>query len=73
MKKIAIVGGGLAGLIACDFLSEYFEVDVYEKDARLGGRLKAFTQEVEINGKKRIIEGDHGYHGFFINYYNYYD
>ncbi|MGV3641297.1 MAG: TIGR03862 family flavoprotein [Adhaeribacter sp.] len=37
--KIAIIGGGAAGLLAADLLSTRFEVDLYEKERSLGRKL----------------------------------
>ena len=48
MNKIAIIGGGLAGLTAAYYISELedVEVDLYEAEPVLGGRV----QTVEVNG-----------------------
>ncbi|MEQ1729274.1 MAG: FAD-dependent oxidoreductase, partial [Vicinamibacterales bacterium] len=37
MKRIAVVGSGIAGLGAAFFLSRRHEVHLFEKDGRLGG------------------------------------
>lgn len=40
MKKVAIIGGGVAGLAAARRLTEKgFQVDLYDKNDRLGGRV----------------------------------
>ncbi|XXY51339.1 FAD-dependent oxidoreductase [Sorangium sp. So ce269] len=49
MKKIAIIGGGIAGLTCAYKLSKSgHEVAVFEKDSRLGGHARSYTLE---NGK----------------------
>jgi protoporphyrinogen oxidase len=44
MKKIVIIGGGLAGLSAGHHLAEYDPI-VFEKEAALGGLFRSFTQD----------------------------
>jgi protoporphyrinogen oxidase len=44
MKKVAIIGGGLAGLSAGYHLAEY-EPSVFEKESALGGLCRSFTQD----------------------------
>lgn len=39
MKKIAIIGAGLSGLVTAKMLSRYANVTVYEKSHRSGGRI----------------------------------
>jgi len=46
-KKIIILGGGLSGLAAGEILSKNFEVQIYEKEAYLGGLAATF----EKNGR----------------------
>ncbi|WP_238322710.1 NAD(P)-binding protein, partial [Gorillibacterium massiliense] len=45
MMKVAVIGGGLAGLTAAAYLSESLEIEgvLYERSPQLGGR--AFTYE----------------------------
>lgn len=39
-KKIAIIGGGLGGISAALYLSKYgYEIDIFEKNEKLGGKL----------------------------------
>jgi protoporphyrinogen oxidase len=44
MKKVAIIGGGLAGLSAGYHLAEY-EPSVFEKESAIGGLCRSFTQD----------------------------
>ena len=47
--KIAVLGAGISGLGSAYILSKKYEVDLYEKDNRLGGHAR--TTMVEENGK----------------------
>jgi predicted NAD/FAD-binding protein len=47
--KIAVIGAGISGLGAAYLLSQKHEVDVYEKEPRLGGHAR--TTQVEEEGK----------------------
>ena len=48
--KIAIIGAGISGLGSAYLLSQKHEVDLYEKDSRLGGHAR--TTQIEENGEK---------------------
>lgn len=48
--KIAVLGAGISGLSAAYLLSKKHEVDLYEKEQRLGGHAR--TTIVEEDGKK---------------------
>lgn len=66
-KKVAVIGGGIAGLSAAANLSERgFEVTLFEKNAYLGGKLGSWT--FESNGE--TLRAEHGFHAFFRQYYN---
>lgn len=66
-KKVAVVGAGIAGIAAAANLAERgFEVDLYEKNEYLGGKLGAW--KFESNGE--TLEMEHGFHAFFRQYYN---
>ncbi|KZK99336.1 FAD-dependent oxidoreductase [Pseudovibrio sp. Ad26] len=52
--KIAVIGSGIAGLSAAWLLSKSHNVDVYEKDDRLGGH--ANTQNVKIAGEDVAVD-----------------
>jgi predicted NAD/FAD-binding protein len=51
-KRIAVIGGGAAGLAAGHFLRRDFELTLFEKESRLGGNAYTFTardgQQVDI-------------------------
>lgn len=47
--KIAVIGAGISGLGAAYLLSQNHEVDVYEKEGRLGGHAR--TTQVQEEGK----------------------
>lgn len=51
-KRIAVIGGGAAGLAAGHFLRRDFELTLFEKESRLGGNAYTFTardgQEVDV-------------------------
>ncbi|PZR11818.1 MAG: hypothetical protein DI536_15890 [Archangium gephyra] len=67
-ERVAVIGGGLAGLTAAELLSRRgFEVTVFEKNTYLGGKLSSWKEDVD--GKSRDIE--HGFHAFFHHYYNF--
>ena len=47
-KKIVIVGGGIAGLSCAHILStryKNYEIELYEKEKNLGGKVQVFTKE----------------------------
>lgn len=48
--KIAILGAGISGLGSAYLLSKKHEVDLYEKESRLGGHAR--TTQIEEEGKK---------------------
>ena len=59
MEKIAIIGGGWAGLTSALLLSEKNEVHLFESSANLGGRARSFRQKNEIldNGSHLLFSG----------------
>src|SRR6187200_3792254 len=57
MKSIAVVGAGISGLAAAYFLSGRHRVDVFEKEARLGGH----TNTVVVDGPAGAVALDTGY------------
>tara|TARA_B100000963_G_scaffold131445_1_gene114604 strand:- start:798 stop:2060 length:1263 start_codon:yes stop_codon:yes gene_type:complete len=53
--KIAIIGSGISGLSAAYYLSDQHEVDVFEKDSRLGGH--THTHALELEKKVNVDSG----------------
>ncbi|MEY2984086.1 MAG: hypothetical protein RLZZ568_703 [Cyanobacteriota bacterium] len=66
-KSVAIVGAGLAGLAAAYELSQRgFQVTLLEKSPNLGGKIASWP----INVGGETFQMEHGFHGFFPQYYN---
>ncbi len=66
-KKVAVVGGGIAGIAAAASLAERgFQVTLYEKAAYLGGKVGSWTFE----SKGETLRTEHGFHAFFRQYFN---
>ncbi|MDJ0553837.1 MAG: FAD-dependent oxidoreductase [Microcoleaceae cyanobacterium MO_207.B10] len=66
-KSVAIIGGGLAGLACAYQLSQRgFAVTLLEKSPQLGGKIASWS--VQVGEEKFMME--HGFHGFFPQYYN---
>ncbi len=68
-KKVAVLGGGLAGIAATNSLAARgYAVSLIESKSYLGGKLGSW--EVELApGKKEWVS--HGFHAFFRHYYNF--
>ncbi|MBW4495528.1 MAG: FAD-dependent oxidoreductase [Oscillatoria princeps RMCB-10] len=65
--SVAVVGGGLAGLACAYELSQRgFSVTLLEKAPQLGGKIASWP--IEVAGERFMME--HGFHGFFPQYYN---
>ncbi len=63
-----MVGGGIAGVSVALLLAERgVAVTLLEHDAHLGGRLNAWPRRI-ADGTTHLV--DHGFHGFFRQYYN---
>ena len=66
-KTAVIVGGGLAGLACAYELSQRgFAVTILEKSPQFGGKIASW--QVNVGADKFRME--HGFHGFFPQYYN---
>ncbi|WP_066424134.1 FAD-dependent oxidoreductase [Anabaena sp. 4-3] len=66
-KSVVVVGGGLAGLACAYELSRRgFVVTLLEKSPQLGGKIASW--QIEAAGETFRME--HGFHGFFPQYYN---
>jgi isorenieratene synthase len=66
-RSVVVVGGGLAGLACAYELSQRgFQVTLLERSAQLGGKIASWS--IEVNGEPFMME--HGFHGFFAQYYN---
>jgi len=60
--KVAVIGGGIAGLVSSAYLVERgFEVNLFEKENYLGGKIGSWKVEFS-NGY--ITNVEHGFHGF---------
>lgn len=66
-KSVVVVGAGLAGLACAYELSQRgFAVTLLEKSPQLGGKIASW--DITANGETFRME--HGFHGFFPQYYN---
>jgi isorenieratene synthase len=66
-RSVVVIGGGLAGLACAYELSQRgFQVTLLERAAQLGGKVASW--EIEVDGEPLMME--HGFHGFFPQYYN---
>ncbi len=66
-KSVVVVGAGLAGLACAYELSRRgFEVTLLEKSPQLGGKIASWS--IQVGGENFMME--HGFHGFFPQYYN---
>lgn len=66
-KSVVIIGGGLAGLACAYELSQRgFTVTLLEKSPQMGGKIASWS--VQVGEENFMME--HGFHGFFPQYYN---
>jgi carotenoid phi-ring synthase / carotenoid chi-ring synthase len=66
-KTVTVVGGGLAGLAAAYELSQRgFRVTLLERSPQLGGKIASWP--ITVQGES--FRTEHGFHGFFPQYYN---
>lgn len=67
-KKVAVIGGGLAGVSAAVFLAERnFDVTIFERESFLGGKVGSWSVKFKDDYH---INVEHGFHAFFRQYYN---
>lgn len=66
--RVAIVGGGLAGLSAALVLGERGQrVTLFERNTYLGGKVGSWSVALPDGGTANV---SHGFHAFFRQYYN---
>jgi carotenoid phi-ring synthase / carotenoid chi-ring synthase len=66
-KTVVVVGAGLAGLACAYELSQRgFSVTLLEKSPQLGGKIASWP--IQVGEETFMME--HGFHGFFPQYYN---
>jgi isorenieratene synthase len=67
-KSVAVIGGGLAGLVAAAVLSQRgLKVSLYERNGYLGGKIGSWPVRFNDGFDTRV---EHGFHAFFRQYYN---
>jgi 15-cis-phytoene desaturase len=68
-KRVAVLGGGVAGLSAAHELAERdFEVDVYERKPVLGGKARSMPVPGSSVDGRAELPGEHGFR-FFPGFY----
>ncbi|MEA2405063.1 MAG: hypothetical protein QOE08_1710 [Thermoleophilaceae bacterium] len=68
-RRVAVLGGGMAGLAAAHELVERgFIVDVYERKA-LGGKARSIPVAHSASGGRKRLPGEHGFR-FFPGFYH---
>ncbi|MGV0800280.1 FAD-dependent oxidoreductase, partial [Mycolicibacterium elephantis] len=66
--RVAVVGGGIAGLAAATGLAERgVGVDVVEREPHLGGRVGGWSETLDDGTP---VAMNRGFHAFFRQYYN---
>lgn len=67
-KRVAVVGGGIAGLTAATALAERgAAVELFEREPYWGGRVGGWTTELSDGS---TVGMSRGFHAFFRQYYN---
>ncbi|MCU0696536.1 MAG: FAD-dependent oxidoreductase [Myxococcaceae bacterium] len=67
-RRVAVLGGGVAGLTAAITLARRgFEVELFESNAYLGGKLGSWKVPLGPGEEAWV---SHGFHAFFANYFN---
>lgn len=54
MKKVAVIGSGVSGLVSAYLISKKHQVTLFEKDSRLGGHTA--TVDVTVEGEEYAID-----------------
>src|SRR4051812_23935228 len=68
-RKVAVLGGGMAGLTAAHELAERgFDVTIYERNA-LGGKARSIPVTGTAAGGRKALPGEHGFR-FFPGFYH---
>jgi 15-cis-phytoene desaturase len=68
-KRVAVFGGGVAGMTAAHELAERgFQVTVYEQRAVPGGKARSLDVPNSAAGQQRALPGEHGFR-FFPGFY----
>jgi len=66
-KRVVVIGGGLAGMSSSlELASRGFEVTLVESSPNLGGKLTGW----DLDALEERFPVEHGFHGFFDQYYN---
>lgn len=66
-RSVVVIGAGLAGLAcAYELCQRGFSVTLLERSPQLGGKIASWP--IQVAGETFIME--HGFHGFFPQYYN---
>lgn len=66
-KSVVVVGAGLAGLAcAYELCQRGFKVTLLERSPQLGGKIASWP--IQVGNQTFMME--HGFHGFFPQYYN---
>lgn len=66
-KEVVVIGAGLAGLACAYQLSQRgFAVTLLERSPNLGGKIASW--KIQVDQEEFMME--HGFHGFFPQYYN---
>ncbi|WP_236792887.1 FAD-dependent oxidoreductase [Amycolatopsis sp. GM8] len=67
-RRVAVVGGGIAGLTAATALAERgVEVELFERESYWGGRVGGWTTDLPDG---TTVGMSRGFHAFFRQYYN---